>query len=213
MSASEQRDAAETPLRLVQPASLRRVGPARLLVEEQSGLGAPMGRSGYYLRHGRLYFLRVCPPRAVEGGQAVAEVTAEGGELLPISRPLKITSGPDAGIAYSFSPRLRRLLPARTQLMVTLAWPGADLFTLTLPVVILPSLRRQLIGAVSLFFTVASTRYLALIRDTEAAPVASLVRIATDFWFLFETTAVALGLLLGLRVASRLWLVWGGSDE
>jgi hypothetical protein len=205
--------AAETPLRLDRPPSLRRFGPATLRVEEQTGLGAPIGASGYHLRQGCLYTLRVWQPLLDESDGEVATVTALGGELLSLAPPLKIASGADTGNAYSFRPRLGWILPARSQLTLTVASAGASLLTLSIPVVIWPSFQRQSFWAVGLFFTVASTRYLALIQGPEGAPLACLARVATDFWYLLEAAAVALGLLLCLRAAGLFWLAWGGPRE
>jgi hypothetical protein len=205
--------AAEVPLRLSRPPSLRRLGPATLRVEDQAGLSAPLGRTGYHLRQGRLYTLRVCPQSPDESDRAATTVTAEGGELLRLAPPLKTATGADAGHAYCFRPRLGWILPARTQLTVTLASAGSALLTLALPVVIWPSFWRQSVWAIGLFFTVASTRYLGLIQRSDGTPLACLARIATDAWYLFEAAAVAVGLLLCLRAVGLLWLAWGGPKE
>jgi len=200
-------------MRLDRPPSLNQLGPTTLLVEEQAGFCAPLGWSGYHLRHGRQYTLRVCPRQPDDGEERATTVTVLGGDLLPLAPPLKIASGGSAQIAYAFRPRLRWILPAQTQLTVTLASSGAVLLTLTLPVVVWPSFWRQCRWAVYLFFTVVSTRYLTLIREPDGAPLASLVRVATDLSFLFEASALAVVVLLCLKVATLWWLTCGAPTE
>jgi hypothetical protein len=182
-------------------------------VEETAGLSAPLGRCGYHLRQGRLYTLWVQPQPPDEIDGAATKVTVEGGELLPLALPLQIAAGADAGTVHCFRPRLGWILPARTQLTVILASTGAAVLNLTLPVLIWPSFWRQCAWAVGLFFTVVSTRYLALIQWREGTPLECLARVATDLSYLIEAAAVGVGLLLCLRAGGLLWLAWGELKE
>jgi hypothetical protein len=142
-------------------------------------------------------------------------LTAEGDEALRLSPMLGKAAGAAPKHVCSFSPRLRGAypLPTRTKLTVTLAPADPCPLRLTLPVVVWPPFGRQFAWACGVFLTIVTGRFFLLLQAPEAAPLACLYRVLTDFAYLSGAAVVALLLLLCLKAVCLAWLLWGGLSE
>src|SRR5262249_10094762 len=143
---------------LERPRCLRLQGPAAVVLHDEAGRVAALTVSGFHLRSGQQYTLRVRPPRDDRPGLAPV-VTVAAGESLLSPGPVLAPGPPGAAVEFVATflarcvhglpiPGLDRIIwPAGERLLITLHRDGWEPFTLDVPVMVWPSLKQQLLGA------------------------------------------------------------------
>ena len=192
------------------PPSLRRRGPALLDFLDPAGESPPLTPGGFHLRSARQYTLRVRPQPPDDDGH-VAQVAAEPGEAVQTLIPLTAAATP-AGPEYTaaFSPLLRRPIPARTDIVVTLAHDAWGPLSVRVPVVVWPSFRTQLLWVLTTVLAVLGARIKALWGEGGAPLLEVAQGVCRDLSFWLEALGLTAAGLILLRVVGWAWLASGG---
>ena len=200
---------ATPPAPLVCPPCLERRGPALVELSDESGAVPQLARVGFILHAGRRYRLRVRPQQRHDSRGEGAPAIVPDLLFLTLVPPTPVQTGTVTDYITTVRADLFRPVPRKARFTVTVQRGRCEPFTLTIPVLICPSLANQFSWLFStLFLSVLLPKITTIMFQPGGSLRAALGEVwqALDFWR--DTLFIAVGLIL-VRFAVGFWTAYG----